>query len=128
MLYIKQAGKLSRKERIFNFSKASFKLSSDELSSESDTVVAVLWYKTLHSFVTKSFYSDVQEKLRSEIISVNVRPEPKMPFKEPVLISWDKDEVVKKLIPLDFFLKMKWQFAFSKKESKMHSLVMKDKD
>ncbi|XP_028410418.1 adhesion G protein-coupled receptor E2-like isoform X2 [Dendronephthya gigantea] len=93
VLYIKPAGKLSRKERIFNFSKASFKLSNDELSNETDTVVAVLWYKTLHSFLTKSFYGDIQEELKSEIISVNVRPEPKMPFEKPVRISWDKDEV-----------------------------------
>ncbi|XP_028410387.1 CD97 antigen-like [Dendronephthya gigantea] len=93
VLYIKPAGKLSRKERIFNFSKASFKLSNDALSNETDTVVAVLWYKTLHSFLTKSFYGDIQEELKSEIISVNVRPEPKMPFEKPVRISWDKDEV-----------------------------------
>ena len=98
--YVKPGGTLSEKARLFQFPNASFNLSPDTLSNTSGTVVVVMWYKTLHSFMTNTTFKDSSNaKVDSEIIIASVRPEPsKIPFKEPVRISWNSTELVIKVI------------------------------
>ena len=94
--YIKQGGNLSGEESLFKFSDASFNLSPDALSNTSGTVVVVMWYKTLHSFMTnislKDTYTDTD--INNEIIIASVRPKPPEEFKEPVRITWKSTELV----------------------------------
>ncbi len=93
--YLKQGGNLSKKERLFKFPDASFNLSSNALSPNG-TVVVVMWYKTLHSFMTSTSFKDTNiTKVNSEIITASVRPEPRTEtFEEPVHISWNSTELV----------------------------------
>ena len=87
-------------ERAFRFPNASFNLSSDALSKTSGTKVAVMWYKTIHLFISNSFegHPDYGEN-NSEIItaSVSPTPEPKQ-FEEPVRMTWNLMEMVIKVI------------------------------
>ena len=91
---------MSGEERLFQFPNASFNLSPDALSNISGTVVVVMWYKTLHSFMTNTTFKDSSNaKVNSEIIIASVRPEPRREwFKEPVRISWNSTELVIKVI------------------------------
>ena len=93
--YVKQDGTLSREKRLFKFPDASFNLSSNALSPNG-TVVVVMWYKTLHYFMTSTSFKDTNNtKVNSKIIIASVRPEPrKETFKEPVHISWNSTELV----------------------------------
>jgi hypothetical protein len=94
--YITQAKYFSREGRLFRFPGASFNLSPDALSNTSGTVVVVMWYKTVHSFMTKSFYGNhTHAKVSNEIIIASVEPKPrKKTFEEPVRISWNSLELV----------------------------------
>jgi hypothetical protein len=89
--YIKQESD----ETLFKFPDASFSLSSNALA-QYGTVVVVLWYKTIHSFLTNTFHDDhIYVKLNSKIITASVRPEPTTEsFAEPVRISWNLKELV----------------------------------
>ncbi|CAB4014871.1 adhesion G -coupled receptor L2-like [Paramuricea clavata] len=92
--YIKYAGNLSREERIFKFPNASFNLSPDALLKESGAVVVILWYKTIHYLIKNTSSGDnIYAAISSKIITVNVRPERKVKFSEPVRISWDLAEL-----------------------------------
>ncbi len=86
---------MSREERLFKFPDASFNLSSNALSQDG-TVVVVIWYKTLHSFMTSTSFKDTNiTKVNSEIITASVRPKPRTEtFEEPVRISWNSTELV----------------------------------
>ena len=88
-------------ERTFRFPNASFNLSSDALSKTSGTKVAVMWYKTIHDFISNSFEGRpvLYGKVNSKIITASVRPtpEPKQ-FKEPVRMTWNLIEMVIKVI------------------------------
>ncbi|XP_028410421.1 CD97 antigen-like [Dendronephthya gigantea] len=88
--YLKTNVELAQKERLFNFSNASFSLSRDALATESGAVVVILWYKTLNSFLGKRLSGkNVYATVNNKIISASVRPEPRIPFREPVRITWD---------------------------------------
>ncbi len=93
--YVKQDGNLSREERLFKFPNASFNLSPNALS-KNGTVVVVMWYQTLHSFMTNTSFEDTNDtKVNSEITIASVRPEPRTEtFEEPVRISWNSTELV----------------------------------
>ncbi len=85
------------KERLFKFPDASFNLSPDTLSNTSGTVAVVMWYRTIHSFMTNTSFSDTHTNanVTSKIVIASVRPEPrKKTFKEPVRISWSSTELV----------------------------------
>ena len=108
--YIKYAGNLSPEERLFTFPNASFKLSLDALLKKSGAVVVILWYKTIHSLIKNTFHGDnIYAAISSKIITVNVRPEQKKKFSEPVRISWDLEELVIKAFL--FSTQREWQFA-----------------
>jgi hypothetical protein len=93
--YIKQAGNLSMKDRLFKFPDASFNLSPDALPQESGAVVVVMWYKTIQSFLRNSFYGDnIYAEVKSEIITASVQPTPRVKFLIPVRISWNTTELV----------------------------------
>jgi hypothetical protein len=86
--YIKQGNTASIEERLFRFPSTSFILSPDALSPE--TIVAVVWYKTLHSFIRNSFHgSKIFEEVKREVVTASVRPKPPETFEEPVRISWN---------------------------------------
>ena len=86
--YIKNANKASNKEISFMFSNGSFNLSPDALSSE--TIVAVVWYKTIHSFISNTFRgSNIYGEVKREIVTASVRPDPRGKFEKPVRISWN---------------------------------------
>ena len=108
--YIKYAGNLSPEERLFKFPNASFNLSPDALRKESGAVVVILWYKTINSLIKNTFHGDnIYAAIRSRIITVNVRPEQKKKFSEPVRISWDLAELVIKAFL--FSTQREWQFS-----------------
>jgi hypothetical protein len=93
--YLKQGGNLSGEESLFKFPDASFSLSSDAFS-QYGTVVVVMWYKTLHSFMTNTSLKDTHTDtdINNEIIIASVRPTPPEEFKEPVRITWKSTELV----------------------------------
>ncbi len=98
--YIKQGDALSQEEKQFQFPDASFKLSPNALPSKHGAVVVVMWYKTIHSFLT-TFHNDLNGKLNSKIITASVRPKPTTEsFEEPVRISWR----IKELVIQDYFV------------------------
>ena len=95
--YIKKADKASNKEISFMFSNGSFNLSPDALSSE--TIVAVVWYKTIHSFISNTFRgSNIYGELKREIVIASVRPEPREKFEKPVRISWNITGLVSSIL------------------------------
>jgi hypothetical protein len=100
--YIKYSGNLSPEERLFKFPNASFNLSPDALRKESGAVVVILWYKTIHSLIKNTSYGDnIYAAISSKIITVNVRPEQRVKFSQPVRISWDLAELVIKALFFD---------------------------
>ena len=94
--YVKQGGNLPREGRLFKFPDASFNISPDTLSNTSGTVVVVMWYRTLHYFMTNTSFKDTRNaKVNSEIIIASARPKQRKEwFKEPVRISWNSTELV----------------------------------
>ncbi|XP_028410339.1 adhesion G protein-coupled receptor E2-like isoform X2 [Dendronephthya gigantea] len=92
--YMNQS-RLAQGEGLFTFPNASFNISRDALPKDSRAVVAVVWYKTLSSFLVDKVHAegDTEGSIKSTIISATVRPQPlKTPFKEPVRISWETSE------------------------------------
>ncbi|XP_028411086.1 adhesion G protein-coupled receptor L4-like [Dendronephthya gigantea] len=89
---------LTPERGIFNFPNASFVLSPDALAKDSGAVVAVVWYKTLNSFLTDGLddKDDINGIINSTIISASVQPHPMKNLEEPVRISWDTKESTKK--------------------------------
>ncbi len=105
--YIKQGGNLSGEERLFKFPDTSFKLSSNALSNTSGTEIVVMWYKTLHSFMTNTSLTvtHTNTDINNEIVIASVRPKPPEEFKEPVRITWKSPELVIQ-VTLLLFLKL----------------------
>ena len=112
---------MSKEERIFKLPGASLNLSPNALSKKR-TVVVVMWYKTLHSFMTHTSFEDTSNtKVSSKIIIASVRPEPqRKTFEDPVRISWNSTELVFKVIVI-FALKLlirELRVGFNKKQLK----------
>ncbi|XP_028410390.1 adhesion G protein-coupled receptor B3-like [Dendronephthya gigantea] len=93
-LYVtyQKRSELSPQNSLFNFPNSSFTLSPDALSNDCGAVIVVVWYKTLNLVLRKSGFNGDYHAIKSRIIIASVQPEPRMPFKEPVRISWDATE------------------------------------
>ena len=74
-------------ERLFTFPYVSFNLSSSALPLNFSAIAVVMWYKTLHSFLTNTFNDN--EEIKSKIITASVRPKPTEKFSQPVRIIWN---------------------------------------
>ncbi|XP_028400849.1 adhesion G protein-coupled receptor E1-like [Dendronephthya gigantea] len=94
-LYVtyQKRSELSPQNSLFNFPNSSFTLSPDALSNDCGAVIVVVWYKTLNLVLRKSGFNGDYHAIKSRIIIASVQPEPRMPFKEPVRISWDATEL-----------------------------------
>ena len=111
--YINTSGHVSHEERSFTFPEASFNLSSSALPLNSSAIVVVMWYKTLHSFLTNILHDN--EEINSKIITASVRPEPREKFSQPVRISWNIKKLVSPLL-LTFESELKIMSEYSRYE------------